>query len=111
MVLTHDHRETVQAHVHRDPEFREARLREAFQCLLDGEAGVVRILLRDCIVATVGFEQLGAMTGESPENLAQMFGPEGAPRSGDLFEVVTVLAQHEGVHLAISAVREEHPPK
>lgn len=107
MVLTHDHHETVQARARRDPEFREALLKEAAQCLLAGEVGVVRILLRDCIIATVGFEQLGAMAGESPENLAQMFGPAGTPLADDLYEVIALLAQHEGVRLEMSAARKE----
>lgn len=103
MVLTHDHRETVQARVRRDPEFRGALLREAFRCLLAGEVGVVRILLRDCIIATVGFEQLGAMTGKSPESLEEMFGPEGDPPARELFEVLVCLQRHEGLVIKVSS--------
>ena len=104
MALTSDYHETVQARIRRDPKFRECRLKWALQRLLAGEVGVVRILLRDHIIATVGLEQLGAMTGKSPESLAQMFGPEGTPPATDLFEVIALLAQNEGVHLEMSAV-------
>ena len=109
MALTSDYHEIVQARVRRDPEFREARLKEAVQCLLAGEVGVVRILLRDQVIATVGFEQLGVMTGRSSETLTQMFGPDGDPLASDLFEVIALLAQHDGVRLEMSALREEQP--
>ena len=107
MALTRDYHETVQARIRRDPEFRECRLQWAVQRLLEGEVGVVRILLRDHIIATVGFEGLSARTGRPSKALTQMFGPEGDPLSSDLFEVIAVLAKHDGMDLEMSAAREE----
>ncbi len=109
MALTRDHRETAQARARRDPAFRDSLLQEGVQCLLAGEVGVARVVLRDYINATVGFEQLGAMTGESPESLIQLFDLGGTPHADDLLEVLPQILQHEGVHLEVSAVREAQP--
>ena len=50
--------ETVQARIKADPAFAEALLREATDMFLNGEAEAARLLLRDVVNATVGFEQI-----------------------------------------------------
>jgi ribosomal protein L4 len=47
MPLTRDFRETVRARAERDPQFREALLREAVQALLDGDAAGGRAAMRE----------------------------------------------------------------
>ena len=108
MALTVDHHETVQARLRRDPEFRECLLQEALQCLLAGEGGVCGFLLRDYVIATVGFEQLGALTGRSPEGLAHLLGPEDAPSAADLLEVIACTLRHEGLAVRVSTDGETH---
>ena len=107
MVLTVDHKETVYARARRDPEFRGYFLTGGVELLLAGEVGAAKMSLRDYITVTVGFEKLGSMTGRSAESLLHMFGPEGAPRASDLFEVVACLLRHEGIVLQVSTVRGE----
>ena len=104
MAHTVDHRETVQERLRRDREFGECLLREAVQCLLGGEAGVARILLRDYVIAIVGFEQLSALTGKSPARLARLLGPEDAPSAGDLPEVFACVLRHAGLAVRVSTV-------
>ena len=79
MALTHDFAETVQARVRHDSEFRDCLLKEGVQCLLAGETDVARIILRDYIIGTVGFEQLGAVTGKPLESLRRMLDLASAP--------------------------------
>lgn len=43
----------------RDPEFRIGLLTEAIECVLNDEIDVAKVLLRDYVNATVGFEELG----------------------------------------------------
>ncbi|MCY4424181.1 MAG: hypothetical protein OXC06_14065 [Acidimicrobiaceae bacterium] len=107
MALTVDYKETVHARARRDPEFREALLNEGVECLLAGEVRVGRNVLRDCIIGGGGFEELGAMTGRSPESLMHMFGPEGDPRASELFDVIACLLRHEGLVLQVSTARGE----
>ena len=62
MALTRDFTQTIQTRAARDPTFRRELLREGIQCLLAGEVDTGKTVLRDYINATVGFEELGALT-------------------------------------------------
>ena len=107
MPLTVDHKETVYARARRDPEFRGYFLTGGIELLLAGEVGGAKMSLRDYIIATVGFEKLGALAGRSAESVSHMFGPEGDPRAGELFDVIACLLRHEGLVLRVSAARGE----
>ena len=104
MPLTRDFKETVQARVRSDPEFRRALLKESVDCLLEGEIDIGKSLLRDYINATMGFEELGRLTGKPPKSLMRMFGPGGNPQARNLFEVIKHLQQREGIRLEVKAV-------
>ncbi len=106
MVLTEDFHEIVQDRARRDPEYRACILKEAVRCLLRGEVDVARIVLRDCAIATVGFEQLGALTGRSPEDLRRVLDSERAPHAGDLLEVLACILRHEGLALQVIPAAE-----
>ena len=105
MPLTRDFRETVMARARRDPEFREGLLNEGIGALLNGEVDVGKALLRDYINATVGFDELGRLTGKPSKSLMRMFGPNGNPQARNLFEVINQIQRHEGVRLHVTAVR------
>lgn len=101
MALTKDFKDTVKARAERDVEFRLALLREAVDCLLDGDVAAGKQLLRDYINATVGFEALGSQVKTSPKSLHRMFGPKGNPRADNLFRILAVLqrAEHVGARV------------
>ncbi|MDE2817252.1 MAG: transcriptional regulator [Chloroflexota bacterium] len=105
MPLTRDFKETVQTRAARDPAFREALLKEGVECLLAEDVDTGKIVLRDYINATIGFEELGSFTGKPPKSLMRMFGPSGNPHARNLFEVISRIQQHEGVQLEVNAVR------
>ena len=105
MPLTRDFKETVQARAERDPAFREGLLEEGVECLLAGDVDTGKIVLRDYINATIGFEELGSLTNKQPKSLMRMFGPDGNPHARNLFEVISRIQQHEGVQLEVNAVR------
>lgn len=105
MPLTRDFKKTVQARAQRDPAFREGLLREGVECLLAGDVDAGKIVLRDYINATMGFEELGTLTNKSPKSLMRMFGPSGNPHSRNLLEVISCIQQHEGVQLEVHTVR------
>ncbi len=105
MALTRDFKETVQARARRDPAFREGLLKEGVECLLSGDIDTGKVVLRDYINATVGFEELGALTSKPPKSLMRMFGPAGNPHARNLFEIISHIQRHEGVQLEVKAVR------
>ena len=105
MALTRSFKETIQARIERDPDFREALLEEGVQCLLSGDVETGKSVLRDYINATIGFQELGGLTDKSPKSLIRMFGPTGNPQARNLFEIINCLQEREGIHLKVQAVR------
>lgn len=103
MALTRDFRETVQARVRKDAKFRRGLLRDAIDALLAGETALGREILRDFINATIGFPELAEQTGIHVKSLHQMFGPKGNPTAANLFNILAVLQEHEGVKLQVVA--------
>ena len=95
MPLTRDFKETIQQRARRDGRFREALLKEAVEALLSGDLDTGKIVLRDYINATVGFEKLGSATKRSPKSLMRMLGPSGNPQARNLFEVIQHLQKEE----------------
>ena len=57
MALTRDFKKTVVARVEQDPAFARALLDEAATLFLSGEPETVRLILRDLVNATLGFER------------------------------------------------------
>ena len=101
MPLTKDFKETIQARARRDSAFREALLKEAIDSLLSGDVETGKTVLRDYINATVGFDELAAVTKKSPKSLMRMLGPSGNPQARNFFEIVAYLQKKEGVQLKV----------
>ena len=99
MPLTRDFKETIQARAARDATFRKHLLREAVDCMLAGDVDTGKTVLRDYINATIGFDELGAVTHKSPKSLMRMLGPDGNPQARNLFEIVAYLQENEGLRL------------
>lgn len=104
MPLTRDFKQTVRARAQADPEFRIGLLTEAAECLLAGKVNVAKTLLRDYVDATMGFQELAALTGKKPASLMRMLGATGNPSLENIAGVIDTLRRHEGVELHISAV-------
>ncbi len=62
MALTRDFKETVQARLAQDPEYRKELLREGVECLLTGDLDTGKAMLRDYIIATIGSAELRSFT-------------------------------------------------
>jgi DNA-binding phage protein len=104
MALTRSFKETVQKRVITDKKFRKALLREAIETMLSGDVETGKIILRDYINATVGFEKLGNATGTSAKSLMRMFSPRGNPQARNLFAVISHLQKQTGVKLHLTSV-------
>jgi hypothetical protein len=102
MARTRSFSELVQRNVKGDKKFADALLREGVDALISGDVESGKILLRDYIKATVGFEKLGAATGAPPKSLIRMFGPRGNPQAKNLFSVIGYLQKRAGVRLHVA---------
>ena len=84
MALTRDLKKTVVARVERDPAFAKELLDEATTLLIAGEPETARVILRDLVNATLGFEQLAKLTDVPSKSLHRMLSPKGNPSMDNL---------------------------
>lgn len=96
-------RERVKWRIRTDDAFSYALFSEAIQVLLADDMATAKSVLFDYIDATIGFEELSAQSGLTSNGLKDMFGPAGNPRAADLFRVLGLLQQHQGIRLEVSA--------
>ena len=84
MALTRSFKQTVVERVERDPQFAQALLDEAATLFLSDEPDTARLILRDLVNATIGFEQLAEMTETPSKSLHRMLSPRGNPSMDNL---------------------------
>ena len=106
MPLTKDFKETIKARAERDPEFRVGLFREAIEAMLSDDLETGKVLLRDYVNATVGFETLAEDMDKDPKSLMRMLSAKGNPRADNLLAMVSRLKQREGVSFSISIYTE-----
>jgi len=84
MVLACDAEQTVVERAGRDPDFAKALFGEAATLFLNGEPDAARLILRDLVNATVGFENLAELTQKPSKSLHRMLSPKGNPSMDNL---------------------------
>ena len=91
MTLTRDFKLTVTERVAHDPAFARALLDEAATLFLDGEPDAARLILRDLVNATVGFEALAELTHKPSKSLHRMLSQRGNPSMDNLAAIFAVI--------------------
>ncbi|MBO1048359.1 MAG: transcriptional regulator [Dolichospermum sp. DEX182a] len=101
MALTRDFKETINARVQRDSTFAIALLDEAISLFLNGEPETARLILRDIVNATVGFEQLAIETSKPSKSLHRMLSAKGNPTMDNLTAIFNVLRKNMNVNINV----------
>jgi len=101
MPLTKDFNETMRERLQKSAGFRRALLKEAVNCMIEGDVDTGKSVLRKYINGTVGFIKLGEALGRSPKALMCMFSAKGNPQARNLFEIVAYLQKIEGTKLEV----------
>ena len=104
MALTRDFKHTVTERVRRDPAFAQALLDEAATLFLNGEPETARLILRDLVNATLGFEQLAILTSKPSKSLHRMLSPNGNPSMDNLAAIIDAIRVHLNVHVEVQSV-------
>ena len=104
MPITRDVKETIDTRVKRDPEFAKALLDEAATLFLNGEPDTARLILRDLVNATIGFEELADKTSLPSKSLHRMLSAKGNPTMNNLTAILTVLRQQLKVNLEVHTI-------
>lgn len=108
MTLTRDCKVTVNARVQRDSEFAIALLDEAISLFLNGEPDTARLILRDIVNATVGFEQLAIETSKPSKSLHRMLSAKGNPTMDNLTAIFKVLRESLNVDIKVQTTVISH---
>ena len=104
MALTRDFKQTVAERVQRDPEFAKAMLDEAATLFFNGEPETARLILRDLVNATVGFEGLASATAKPSKSLHRMLSPRGNPSMDNLAAIFGAVRQKLNVGIEVRTI-------
>ena len=102
MVLTRSFRNTVIDRARRDLEFRSSLLVECMQCCIIGDVEIGKVILRNYIHASMGFDKLSRLTGKDLKYLVQMFEPDSNPQVSDFFDIIWHIQRHDGIHIKVA---------
>lgn len=91
MALTRDFKATVAARVQDDPAFAQAFLDEAINLFVNGEPNSAKLILRDLVNATVGFEALAEEIHKPSKSLHRMLSPSGNPTMSNVSAVFAAI--------------------
>jgi DNA-binding phage protein len=91
MALTRDFKITIQERVQSDPKFANALLNEAVEAFLSGDPETAKIILRDLINATFGFEELAKHIKKSDKSLHRMLSSTGNPTMANLSAIFATI--------------------
>ena len=104
MALTRNFKQTVVERIERDPEFAKALLDEAATLFLSGEPETARLILRDLVNATVGFEHLAVLTDKPSKSLHRMLSPKGNPSMDNLAAIFDAIRARLNVGIEVHTV-------
>jgi DNA-binding phage protein len=89
----------------RDPAFAKALLDEAATLFLSDEPETARVILRDLVNATLGFEQLAKITATPSKSSHRMLSPKGNPSMDNLAAIFGAIGSRLKVGLSVHTVR------
>ena len=106
MTVTRDVHETIQERIQSDPEFATALLDEAISLFLNGEPETARLVLRDLVNSTVGFEELAVKVNKPSKSLHRMLSARGNPTMDNLTKIFHILQQKLNVNLEVHVIAQ-----
>ena len=123
MALTRDLRQTITARVQSEPAYARALLQQATSLLLQGEPQTAKLLLRDLVNASIGFEQLARDMDKPAKSLHRMLSAAGNPTLSHVSAMLAAIAAYLGVEIqtkvklkksiyqTLMGLREKWPPQ
>ncbi len=91
MALTRDYRHTVRERAQRDPDFAASLMNEAISSFLGGDSETSRLVLRDLVNSTIGFESLAKKLNKPSKSVHRMLSLKGNPTMDNLTHILHIL--------------------
>jgi DNA-binding phage protein len=105
MALTRDFKDTIVERVNRDSQFAQALLDEAATLFLNNETETARLILRDLVNATIGFEKLAQETEKPSKSLHRMLSQKGNPSMDNLAAIFSAVRTRLNVGIEAHSVK------
>ena len=105
MDMTRNARNTIEERVQNDGEFAAALLDEAILLFLNDEPDIARLVLRDLVNATMGFEELAVEVQKPSKSLHRMLSAKGNPTMNNLTKILIVLKRKLNVDFEIRTIQ------
>ena len=103
---TTSYKDSMKAMVDENPDMATEMLEDAINSLLSGDLDDGRLLLRQYINATLGFQELAKRTGKQDKNLMRSLSATGSPTAANLFQIVQACMKAEGVTVAAHVIKQ-----
>ena len=104
MALTRNFKDTVAARVQRDPAFARALLDEAITLFINGEPETAKLILRDLVNATGGFENLAGEIHKPAKSLHRMLSASGNPTMTNISAIFAAMKKKLRVEVRTKVV-------
>ena len=111
MALTRDYKETIKERMAKDPHFAASLMNEAVTAFLEGEPETARILLRELVNSTIGFEFLAQQLDKPSKSIHRMLSPHGNPTMDNLTHILVALQKKLDFGVEVKLSSHNKPPK
>jgi len=95
--------ETILKRAKEDPEFRAALLAEAIELLAENDVQTAKSIIRNYVLASIGFEALAKQIDKKPESIKRMLSEKGNPTLKNMAALLSSLKHHEGISIHVEA--------
>lgn len=103
MPLTREFIDTVKARADKSPKYRRMMLANAIEHLIADEPDLGRLLLRDYVKATMGFEELAQLSGLPSPSIKRMLSKSGNPTMNNLAAIIGICQKREGIAFGVTS--------
>ena len=111
MALARDYKETIRERAKKDPQFAASLMQEAMAAFLDGEPETTRVILRELVNSTIGFEFLAEQLDMSSKSLHRMLSAHGNPTMDNLTHILVTLQKKLEFDVEVKLSSHDKPPK
>ena len=111
MVLTRDYKESIRERAERDPDFATALIQEVLTAILEGDPEIARIILRELVHSTIGFEALAKELNKSSKSIHRMLSPQGNPTMDNLTNILVALQKDMDTNFKVILSSHKKVPK
>lgn len=111
MALTRDYKDSIRKRSESDPEFAASLMKEALTAFISGEPETARVILRELVNSTIGFELLSAELDIPSKSVHRMLSARGNPTMDNLTNIFVALQKELRADMRIVLTPHNISPK